>query len=148
MDKLALINAFIARYQTLVIATADEEQPFATRIFFVEDPATTTTLKLYATLITGSRKLANLQKNPRVGLFLGPDLPSTWLEATARARVLDDEAAAAAVRAKLAQKSVTAAAFIARVPTAAVELDVNWLRITDLTGDAPATEMTFLPGEL
>lgn len=147
MDKLALINAFIARYQTLVIATMDEEQPFATRIFFVEDPATATTLKLYGTLITGSRKLANLRKNPRVGLFLGPDLPSTWLEATARARVLDEEAAAA-VRAKLAQKSATAGAFIARVPTAAVELQVGWLRITDLSGDALTTEITFQPGEL
>jgi nitroimidazol reductase NimA-like FMN-containing flavoprotein (pyridoxamine 5'-phosphate oxidase superfamily) len=147
MDKLATINLFLARYQTLVIATAHEQQPFATRIFFVEDPATATTLRLYGTLLTSSRKLANLSKNPHVGLFIGPDLPSTWLEATARARILSQETDAATVRTKLAQKSPAAATFIARVPTAAVELEVNWLRITDLTGDVPSTEMTFQPGE-
>src|SRR5579875_3775349 len=149
MDETVLtkINSFIAQYQTLVIATENEEQPFATRIFFVEDPASTTALKLYGTLITSSRKLANLRKNPRVGIFIGPDLPSVWLEATARARILDDETSAAEVREKLARKSPAAAAFIARVPTAAVELEVNWLRITDLTGGSPYTEVTFQPVE-
>jgi hypothetical protein len=78
---------------------------------------------------------------------MGPDLPSTWLEATARARILGQETDAAAVRTKLAQKSPAAATFIARVPTAAVELEVNWLRITDLSGGTPFTEITFQPGE-
>jgi nitroimidazol reductase NimA-like FMN-containing flavoprotein (pyridoxamine 5'-phosphate oxidase superfamily) len=137
------IHEFIARYQTLVIATEDEAQPYATRIFFVEEPVTAAGCKLYGTLITSSRKLANLQKNPRVGLFIGPDLPSSWLEATAYARVLDDEQRTAEVRAKLAAKSPAAAAFISRVPTAAVELAVTWLRITDLSKTPPYTEITF-----
>ena len=145
MDETTLtkITAFIAQYQTLVLATEDEGQPYATRIFFVEDPTTATTCRLYGTLITTSRKLANLRHNPRVGIFMGPDQPSTWMEATAHARVLDDEASAAEVRARLAQKSPAAAAFISRVPTAAVELEIDWLRITDLTGGAPYTEATF-----
>jgi nitroimidazol reductase NimA-like FMN-containing flavoprotein (pyridoxamine 5'-phosphate oxidase superfamily) len=145
MDETTLtkITAFLARYQTLVLATEDEGQPYATRIFFVEEPATATACRLYGTLITTSRKLANLRRNPRAGLFVGPDQPSVWMEATAYARVLDDEASAAEVRASLARKSPTAAAFISRVPTAAVELDINWLRITDLTGGAPYTEATF-----
>ena len=145
MEETALttINTFIVRYQTLVIATESEGQPFATRIFFVEDPATETTLKLYGTLITSSRKLANLQKNSRVGIFMGPDHPSTWLEATAHARVLTDETSAAEVRDKLARKSSEAAAFISMVPTAAVELEISWLRITDLTSSTPYTEVTF-----
>ncbi|SRR5581483_2754788 len=149
MDETALakINSFIAQYQTLVLATENEEQPFATRIFFVEEPMSATRLKLYGTLITSSRKLANLRKNPRVGVFIGPDMPSTWLEATARARVLDDEASSAEIREKLTRKSPAAAAFIARVPTATVEMEINWLRITDLTGGAPYTEITFQPGE-
>lgn len=149
MDEttIAKINSFIAQYQTLVIATENEGQPFATRIFFVEEPANAIALKLYGTLITSSRKLANLRKNPRVGIFIGPDMPSSWLEATARARVLDEETSAAEVREKLARKSPAAAAFIARVPTAAVEMEIDWLRITDLTGGAPYTEATFQPGE-
>lgn len=137
------IHEFIARYQTLVIATADEAQPYATRIFFVEEPVTATSCKLYGTLITSSRKLANLQKNSHVGLFIGPDLPSSWLEATAQAHVLNDEQSAAEVRAKLAAKSPAAAAFISRVPTAAVELEITWLRITDLSRTPPYTEVTF-----
>ena len=50
------------------------------------------------------------------------------------AHILEDESASADVREKLGQKSPVAAGFIARVPIAAVEFKVNWLRITDLTG--------------
>jgi len=137
------INAFIAQYQTLVIATESEGQPYATRIFFGEEATTATSCILYGTFITSSRKLANLQQNARVGLFIGPDQPSTWMEATAHARIVSDEQSAAEIRAKLASKSPTAAAFLARVSTAAVELTVNWLRITDLTSSTPYTELTF-----
>ncbi|HEY0754584.1 MAG TPA: pyridoxamine 5'-phosphate oxidase family protein [Ktedonobacteraceae bacterium] len=141
--KFSYINNFIKQYQTLVLATSDNEQPYATRIFFVEETVTATGCRLYGTLITSSRKLANLQKNPRVGLFIGPDQPSIWLEATARARVLNDEQYTAEVYTQLAQKSSAAAAFISRVPTVAVELAINWLRITDLTSSTPYTEATF-----
>ncbi len=141
--QLLQINNFFAQYQTLVIATESEEQPYATRIFFVEEAATATSCKLYGTLITSSRKLANLKNNPRVGLFIGPDQPSIWLEATARALILADEPSAAEVRAKLARKSSVAAAFLTRVPTAAVKLEIGWLRITDLTSPTPYTEITF-----
>ncbi len=145
MDENALsqIRSFVSQYQTLVIATEHEGQPYATRIFFVENLATESTLKLYGTLITTSRKLANLQENPRVGIFIGPDHPSTWMEATAHARVLHDEEGAAEVRGLLARKSPEAAAFISRVPTAAVELEINWVRLTDLTSSTPYTELTF-----
>jgi nitroimidazol reductase NimA-like FMN-containing flavoprotein (pyridoxamine 5'-phosphate oxidase superfamily) len=139
---LAQINTFVAQYSTLVIATEHEGQPFATRIFFAEDPTTETACTLYGTLITSSRKLANLKQNPHVGIFIGPDQPSTWMEATAYARVLDEERAVE-IREKLAQKSPTAAAFISMVATAAVELKINWLRITDLTSNTPYTEAIF-----
>jgi hypothetical protein len=43
----------------------------------------------------------------------------------------------------LAKKSAIAASFLARVPVAAVEFAVNWLRITDLTGNSIYTEATF-----
>lgn len=139
----ARIETFISHYQTLVIATEHEGQPYATRIFFVEGEVTDSSFKIYATLISTSRKLANLQQNPQVGIFIGPDQPLSWLEATARARILRDEHEAEEVRANLARKSPTAAGFIAQVPTAAVELEIGWLRITDLTGGAPYTEATF-----
>ena len=139
------INQFLAQYETLAIATEHEGQPYVTRAFFVEEPvgADDASLTIYGTFIVTSRKLANLRHNARVGLFIGPDQPSLWLEATAVAHVLEDESASAAVREKLGQKSPVAAGFIARVPIVAVEFKVNWLRITDLTGGPLYTEAQF-----
>ena len=137
------IQSFLAQYETLAIATVHNGQPYVTRVFFVEEPVNDTSMKLYGTFITSSRKLANLHENPRVGLFIGPDKPSIWLEATAEAHILTDDSAIAAVRENLGKKSAVAAGFIAQVPTAAVELQVNWLRITNLTGGPVQTEVSF-----
>src|SRR5579859_2935976 len=149
----ATINSFLAQYETLVIATEHEGQPFVTRAYYVEKPveAGDTSLTLYGTFIVTSRKLANLRENGRVGLFIGPDQPSVWLEATAHAYAVEDEQTSGMVREKLGQKSPTAAAFIARVPIVAVEVRVEWLRITNLTGGSIYTEATFdttLPGKI
>ena len=144
------INTFLANYSTMVIATVDENQPFATSTFYAEEPlqviATETDLILYATFITSSHKLANLRQNPRVGLFIGTPPPTVWLEATAQATIITDEEKSAAICERLAQKSSVAASFLAQVPIAAVELHVRWLRITNLTAappSSPYTEVTF-----
>lgn len=139
------INAFLANYSTLIIATADEDQPFATSTFYAEEPLREgdTGLLLYGTFITSSHKLANLRQNPRVGLFIGTPPPTVWLEATAYAVIVSDEKKSADIRERLAQKSSVAASFLARVPVAAVELHVQWLRITNLTASPPYTEVTF-----
>lgn len=141
----ATINAFLAQYETLVIATEHEGQPFVTRAYYVEKPveAGDTSLTLYGTFIVTSRKLANLRENGQIGLFIGPSQPSAWLEATAHAYALEDEQASATVRERLGLKSPTAAAFIARVPIVAVEIRVDWLRITNLTASPIYTEATF-----
>ena len=137
------IDTFLAQYDTMAIATEHEGQPFVTYTFFVEQPAQENSLTLYGTFITTSRKLANMRSNPRVGLFIGPHQPSFWLEATAVARVVTDEGEYRAICEQLAKKSPVAAAFIARVPTVAVALRVNWLRITNLGGSPIYTEATF-----
>jgi pyridoxamine 5'-phosphate oxidase-like protein len=137
------INKFLAQYETLAIATELDGQPYVTRAFFVEEPVSDTSLKIYGTFITTSRKLANLKQNPRVGIFIGPDQPSAWLEATALARILTDESVSAVVRENLGKKSPVAATFIARVPIVAVELQVTWLRITNLAASPLYTEVAF-----
>lgn len=141
------INTFLADYSTLVIATVDEDQPFATSTFYAEKPLqeSDTDLILYGTFITSSHKLTNLRQNPRVGLFIGAPPPTVWLEATARAVIVSDEEKTAEIRERLAQKSSVAASFLTRVPIAAVELHVQWLRITNLTASPPYTEVTFSP---
>jgi len=145
MDNLtqAHIAAFLAQYDTLAIATEYEGQPYVTRVFYAEGPIEEYGLMLYGTFITSSRKLANLHHNPRVGLFIGPPEPTAWLEGTATARVLTDEEETEKIREVLGQKSSVAAGFIARVPIAAVELKVHWLRITDVAATPMITEVTF-----
>ena len=138
-----LINSFLAQYDTLAIATEHDGQPFVTRAFFVEEPVSEDGLKLYGTFITTSRKLANLRQNPRVGIFIGPSQPSTWLEATALARTLNNESASSVVLENLGKKSPVAAAFIARVPVVAVEMQITWLRITNVAAKPMYTEVTF-----
>ncbi len=100
-------------------------------------------MKLYGTFITTSRKLANLRQNPRVGLFIGPSQPTTWLEATALARTLYNESSSSVVLENLGKKSPVAAAFIARVPVVAVEMQITWLRITNVAAKPMYTEVTF-----
>ena len=134
---------FLAQYDTLAIATEHNGQPFVTRAFFVEEPVSENRVRLYGTFITTSRKLANLQQNPRVGIFIGPSQPSAWLEATALARTLNDESESSTVLENLGKKSPVAAAFIARVPVVAVEMQMTWLRITNLTASPMYTEVTF-----
>ena len=137
------INMFLAQYDTLAIATEHDGQPFVTRAFFVEEPVSENRVRLYGTFITTSRKLANLQQNPRVGIFIGPSQPSAWLEATALARTLNDESESSMLLENLGKKSPVAAAFIARVPIVAVEMQITWLRITNLTASPMYTEVTF-----
>ena len=137
------IANFLAQYDTLALATEFEGQPYVTRVFYAEQPVQETSLTLYGTFIITSRKLANLRQNPRVGLFIGPSEPTAWLEATAVALVHSDENISQAVREKLSKKSSVAAAFIARVPIVAVELQVNWLRITNVVAKPMHLEATF-----
>lgn len=137
------IHKFLAQHDTLAIATEHNGQPYVTRAFYVEEPIEEDILTLYGTFITTSRKLANLRQNPRVGLFIGPDSPTAWLEATAEAHALSDESANAAVIERMKRKSAVAATFIARLPIVAVELHVKWLRITNIAANPMQLEVNF-----
>ncbi|MBA2287251.1 MAG: pyridoxamine 5'-phosphate oxidase family protein [Ktedonobacteraceae bacterium] len=136
------LRTFLAQYDTLAIATMDQGQPYVTRVFYVEQPIEDS-ITLHGTFITTSHKLANLRQNPRVGLFIGPSQPTAWLEATALAHVMSDEDASAAVRERLGRKSEVAAAFIARVPIVAVELQLTWLSLTDVAASPMRIELRF-----
>ena len=108
------INTFLATYNTLVIATESEGQPYATSTFYAEEAVQESGLTLYGTFITSSRKLANLRQNPRVGLFIGPQQPANWLEAIAHVHIIEDEQKSEAIRQRLREKSTVAGAFLAQ----------------------------------
>jgi len=134
------LQAFLAEYDTLLIATEHEHQPYTTGAFFAEE-ITDSDLTLYFTFIVTSRKLANLRQNPKVGLFIGPRQPTVWLEGTGLAEVVEDGAEAERAKQLVMQKSQTAAAFMAMVPIVAVKVQVNWARITDLRSGYAVTEV-------
>jgi nitroimidazol reductase NimA-like FMN-containing flavoprotein (pyridoxamine 5'-phosphate oxidase superfamily) len=135
-SEQAALRDFLAEHHTLVVATESAGQPWCTRVFFAEvferrDGLPT----LYAMAKTPSRKLANLMANPRVGLFVGPDFPTAWLEARGTARQVEDAREAAHGRELMLTKSPEAGPFLARVTAVAVRIDVEWLRLTSAATD-------------
>jgi nitroimidazol reductase NimA-like FMN-containing flavoprotein (pyridoxamine 5'-phosphate oxidase superfamily) len=136
------LQSFLAQYDTLLIATERDHQPYTTGAFYAEEITESGDLVLYFTFIVTSRKLANLRDNPKVGLFIGPRQPTEWLEGTGLAQVVDDEAEAERAKQLVMQKSELAGQFMAQVPIVPVRVAVNWARITDLRAGYKVTEVT------
>ena len=141
-DVGACLRDFFAEHHTLVLATVVDGQPWCTRVFFAEElggePCFAEELggepclTLYLLAKTPSRKLTNLEANDRVGVFVGPEQPTAWLEARGRATVLRDPTDDAAARARVLAKSPEAGPFLARVTAEAVRVRIEWLRLTDV----------------
>ena len=139
------LRAFLREHQTLVVATEAEGQPWCTRVFFAETFGAETPEALtaptdglptfYAMTKMPSRKLTNLAANARVGLFVGPDFPTAWLEARGIAEILADPGETQAARNLVLAKSPEAGPFLARVTAVAVRINVRWLRLTDAATD-------------
>ena len=130
------LGKFLAEHHTLVVATVADEQPWCTRVFFAEafeeDGCEGVALPtLYLLVKTPSRKLTNLRANDRVGVFVGSEQPTAWLEARGLAEVLSDPDAAVA-REQLLAKAPESGPFLARVTAEAVSIRLGWLRLTDV----------------
>lgn len=135
------LQAFLAQYDTLLIATERDHQPYTTGAFYAEEISESGDLILYFTFIITSRKLANLRDNPKVGIFIGPRQPTEWLEGTGVANVVEDGEEAERARQLVMTKSELAAKFMAQVPIVPVRVVVNWARITDLRAGYKVTEI-------
>ena len=135
------MEAFLAQYDTLLIATERDHQPYTTGAFFAEEITDSGNLVLYFTFIITSRKLANLRDNPKVGIFIGPRQPTEWLEGTGKAYVVEDAQEAERVKQLVMTKSELAGKFMAQVPILPVRVDVTWARITDLRAGYKVTEI-------
>lgn len=135
------MQAFLAQYDTLLIATERDHQPYTTGAFFAEEFTESSNLVLYFTFIVTSRKLANLRDNPKVGIFIGPRQPTEWLEGTGVAQVVEDPQEAERAKQLVMTKSELAGKFMAQVPIVPVRVVVNWARITDLRAGYKVTEI-------
>ncbi|HEU5369726.1 MAG TPA: pyridoxamine 5'-phosphate oxidase family protein [Ktedonobacterales bacterium] len=135
------LQAFLAQYDTLLIATERDHQPYTTGAFYAEEITESGDIILYFTFIVTSRKLANLRDNPKVGLFIGPRQPTEWLEGTGIARVVEDAEEAERAKQLVMKKSELAGQFMAMVPIVPVRVVVTWARITDLRAGYKVTEV-------
>src|SRR6266446_900604 len=77
----------LRQHDTMILATAEHGQPWTAGVFFAHEITADGRLVLYATMLKGSRKLETLQKNPRVGFYVGPREPTRWLQGSGRAVV-------------------------------------------------------------
>ena len=148
LADLEHVRALLAEHRTLVLATVADGQPWCTRVFFAEafdadvgrrdgaddDPEDGRLPTLYVLAKAPSRKLANLRANDRVGVFVGPEQPTAWLEARGHAAVLTGDAAAVA-RERVLAKASEAGPFLARVTAEAVRIRLGWLRLTDVRAE-------------
>jgi nitroimidazol reductase NimA-like FMN-containing flavoprotein (pyridoxamine 5'-phosphate oxidase superfamily) len=132
------LRAFLAHHRTMVLATEADGQPSCTRVFFAEVYEASDLPTLYALVKSPSRKLVNLQANPRVGVFIGPEQPTSWLEAHGRAAVLEDTRARERALALVLAKAPEAGPFLARVIADPTRIDLSWLRLTDVTAEPRA----------
>ncbi|HEY7348292.1 MAG TPA: pyridoxamine 5'-phosphate oxidase family protein [Ktedonobacterales bacterium] len=135
------MQTFLAQYDTLLIATERDHQPFTTGAFFAEEISENGDITLYFTFIVTSRKLANLRDNPKVGIFIGPRQPTEWLEGTGAAQVVEEAQEAERVKSLVMNKSELAGKFMAQVPIVPVRVAVTWARITDLRAGYKVTEV-------
>ncbi len=135
------LQAFLAQYDTLLIATERDHQPYTTGAFYAEEISERGDITLYFTFIVTSRKLANLRDNPKVGIYIGPRQPTEWLEGTGVAQVVEDAQEAERTKQLVMTKSELAGQFMAQVPIVPVRVVVNWARITDLRAGYKVTEV-------
>ncbi len=133
------IRALLAEHTSLVLATARDDRPWVSAVFYTAEE-TADGVSLLCAVLTASRKLANLRANPRVAVFVGPREPSRWLQGEGTATVLDDPAMAAAAIARLTARVPAARVFTERVPVTPVRITLEAITLTDLTGERPPVE--------
>jgi uncharacterized protein YhbP (UPF0306 family) len=139
MDLPPRFRALLDDHQTLVMATERDGRPWIASVFYAPDVAGEG-VRLFCTLLASSRKLANLAQNPRVAVYVGPREPTCWLQAEGVATVLDDPAMAEDAIARLTAHAPAARVFVDRVPVVPVRVDLESIKLTDLTGGKPPIE--------
>jgi 1,4-dihydroxy-2-naphthoate octaprenyltransferase len=144
-NEAALRNVveLLGEYDTMILATAENGQPWTAGVFFAHEITADGKLVLYATMLKGSRKLETLQKNPRVGFYVGPRKPTRWLQGSGRAVVARNEDVIAKGIAIVREQAPDAGMFIDHVPVSVVRIFVDQVQLTDISGKPYKAELTF-----
>ncbi|MBI2761662.1 MAG: pyridoxamine 5'-phosphate oxidase family protein [Chloroflexi bacterium] len=147
MDDLPTrMRALLWEQTTMVMATDQGGRPWIASVFYApafEDGR----LRITCALLATSQKLANLRANPLVALYVGPQEPTRWLQASGSARVLEDPGAVQPAMSALKLHAPASAVFIDRVPVVAIVIDIDEAKLTDLIGGKPPIETWSSPSD-
>lgn len=135
---LQSVTEHLRQYDTLILATAENGQPWTAGVFFAHEVTADGKLVLYATMLQGSRKVETLQKNPKVGFYVGPREPSKWLQGSGRAVVARNSELIERGTAIVREQAPGAGVFIDMVPVHVVRIFVDQVQLVDLAGQYKA----------
>src|SRR5436190_65807 len=135
---LQSVSEHLHQYDTMILATAENGQPWTSGVFFAHKVTPDGKLVLYATMLQGSRKVDTLQKNPKVGFYVGPREPSRWLQGAGRAVVAQHPEVIEKGTAIVREQAPGAAMFIDSVPVHLVRIFVEQAQLVDLPGQYTA----------
>lgn len=136
------ITEHLRQHDTMILATAEHGQPWTAGVFFAHEVTADGKLVLYATMLQGSRKVETLQKNPKVGFYVGPREPSKWLQGSGRAVVARSAELIERGTAIVREQAPGAGVFIDAVPVHVVRIFVDQAQMVDLAGQYKA-EVTY-----
>lgn len=138
-----LAEVIFEQHPTMSIAACDGGEPWAAKVFFVDDEPQPGRLDICCALLVTSRKLAMIEANPRVAFIVAGELPDRWIQGVGTAELVEDEADAAAIHKRLSEKSAAAGPFLERVPCRAIRIHIDRLKLTDVTRKPPIAELSF-----
>lgn len=142
-ERIQVAKAILDDHATMSIAMVRAGEPWAAKVFFVEDEPEGGRLDLCCALLMTSRKRSLLQQSPRMAFVVAGDLPDRWIQGIGSAVVVEDDADAAAVMKRLEEKSPAAGPFLRAAGSTAVRIRVDLLKVTDLSATPPIAEFTF-----
>src|SRR5262245_19866595 len=135
---LQSVSEHLHQYDTMILATAEKGQPCTSGVFFAHEVTPDGKIVLYATMLQGSRKVDTLQKNPKVGFYVGPREPSRWLQGSGPAVLARDPEVIKKGTAIVREQAPGAGMFIDRVPVHLVRIFVEQAQLVDLPGQYKA----------
>src|SRR5438270_2905005 len=128
------VSEHLHQYPSMILATAENGQPWTSGVFVAHEVTPDGKLVLYATMLQGSRKLETLQKNPKVGFYVGPREPTRWLQGSGRAVVARNAELIERGTAIVREQAPGASVFIDHVPVNVVRIFVDQVQFIDLAG--------------
>lgn len=141
--RVEAAKAILDEHATMALAGCDGDDPWAAKVFFVEDEPGVGRFDMCCLMLLNSRKLASLKGHPRLAFVVAGESADRWIQGTGTAEAVADEADADAVRKRLEEKTPAARAFFERVEWTAVRVHVDRLRVTDLSQRPPIAEFSF-----